>query len=113
MATRITSFALQKELPMKNIKPGRKPNTLRAIIVATALLIIAVFFVATLSCSSTQQGKTLFETKCSECHSLDYAFREKKNLTEWNKTIETMARYSNGSITEKEARIIANYLANI
>jgi mono/diheme cytochrome c family protein len=98
---------------MKKIQPIRSTNGLRAIVVAPMLLIIAVFFVTTLSCSSTQQGKSLFEAKCAECHPLDYAFREKKSLAEWNKTTETMARYSEGSITKDEAKKIAKYLANV
>lgn len=74
---------------------------------------MAMVFAAMLSCSSGQEGKALFEAKCAKCHPLDYSFREKKNLAEWNKTTETMARYSEGFITEKEARKIAKYLANI
>jgi hypothetical protein len=34
-------------------------------------------------------------------------------LAEWNKTTETMARYSEGSITKNEAKKIAKYLANV
>jgi len=77
------------------------------------LMVIAVVLTATLSCSSMQEGKTFFEAKCAKCHPLDYAFRETKNLAEWNKTTKTMVRYSEGFITEKEAKKIAKYLANI
>lgn len=98
---------------MKRIEHIRKPHVFRAVNITLALLIIAAILAATLSCSSTQEGKALFEAKCAKCHPLDYAFREKKSLTEWEKTTETMARYSEGFIADKEARKIAKYLTNI
>lgn len=98
---------------MKRIRHIRQANVLRMVITASVLLIIPMVLAATLSCSSMEEGKALFEAKCAECHPLDYSFREKKSLAEWNKTTETMARYSEGSITKKEARKIAKYLANI
>jgi hypothetical protein len=33
-------------------------------------------------------------------------------LAKWNKTTKTMARYSEGFITEKEAKKIAKYLVS-
>ena len=98
---------------MKKIVHIIIPKELKAIIVTPVMLIIVLILAATLSCSSTQEGKALFEAKCAKCHPLDYAFREKKSLTEWEKTTETMARYSEGFITDKEARKIAKYLTNI
>ena len=76
-------------------------------------MVIAMVLATTLSCYSKQEGKTLFEAKCAKCHPLDYSFRETKNLAEWNKITKTMARYSEGLITENEAKKIAKYLANI
>ena len=78
-----------------------------------AVLLVTIVLAGTCSCSSMQEGKELFEAKCAQCHPLDYSFRETKNLAEWNKTTQTMARYSEGFISEKEARKIAKYLANI
>ncbi len=63
------------------------------------------------ACSSQQQGKTLFETKCIQCHSLEKSLKANKSLAEWEKTTAAMVRYSNGAITEQEAKIIAEYLA--
>ena len=97
---------------MEKIGSKQRRHALKTAIIAPVLM-AAVILTAILSCSSMQEGKTLFESKCAKCHPLEYAFREKKSLAEWNKTTETMARYSEGSITEKEAQIIAKYLANI
>ena len=98
---------------MKRIEPGRKSDLLKPIIHTGALLVITVVIGITVSCSPMQEGKELFEAKCAQCHPLEYAFRETKNLAEWNKTTETMARYSEGFISKKEAQKIAKYLANI
>ena len=98
---------------MKRIGHVRRSNGSKAIIIVPVLMVMALVLAATLSCSSTQEGKALFEAKCAKCHPLDYSFRETKNLAEWNKTTKTMARYSEGFITEKEAKKIAKYLANI
>ena len=98
---------------MKRIGHIQRPNGLRAIIIVPVLMVIAVVLTATLSCSSMQEGKALFEAKCVKCHPLDYSFRKTKDLAEWNKTTKTMVRYSEGFITEKEAKKIAKYLANI
>ncbi len=98
---------------MKRIGHIRRSNGLRAIIIVPVLMVMALVLAATLSCSSMQEGKALFEAKCAKCHPLDYIFRETKNLEKWNKTTKTMARYSEGFITEKEAKKIAKYLANI
>ena len=74
------------------------------------LTLIAGMFILT-ACSSQQQGKALFEAKCIQCHSLEKALKESKSLTEWQKTTQAMVKYSNGAITEREAKIIAEYLA--
>jgi hypothetical protein len=98
---------------MKKVAFIGKTDGLRRIMIIPILLLITALSTATFSCSSTQQGKVLFESKCAKCHPLDYAFGKKKSLDEWNKITETMARYSEGAITKKEAQIIAKYLANI
>ena len=74
---------------------------------------LLIFFLSvSFSCSSLEEGKTLFEAKCAKCHSLEDSLRETKDLVEWTKVTKAMARYSDGDISEKEAEIIAKYLAN-
>ena len=63
-------------------------------------------------CSSVQEGKTLFEGKCGECHPLEDALTITKNLAEWEKTAKAMIRYSDGVITEKDAKKIVKYLVS-
>ncbi len=63
------------------------------------------------ACSSNQEGKALFEKKCVECHLLEKSLNTNKDLAQWERTTKAMAKYSNGAITEKEAKKIARYLA--
>ncbi|UCD30914.1 MAG: hypothetical protein JSV38_08800 [Desulfobacterales bacterium] len=98
---------------MKRFRHIRRLNGAGAIIIVLVMMIAAMVLATTLSCSSMEEGKALFEAKCGTCHPLDYSFQETNNLAEWNKITKTMARYSEGKITEKEAKKIAKYLANI
>lgn len=63
------------------------------------------------ACSSQQQGKALFESKCIQCHSLEKSLKVSKSLAEWKKTTKAMVKYANGAITEQDANIISKYLA--
>jgi cytochrome c2 len=73
--------------------------------------VLTVFFTALYACSSIEEGKTIFESKCDQCHKLELSLKETKNLTEWRKITRRMVRYSDGGITGKEAEKIAEYLA--
>ena len=76
----------------------------------TFFILITIFLVLS-ACTSQQERKKLFEEKCIQCHSLEKSLSENKSLAEWKRTIETMARYSDGAITKKDVEIIAKYLA--
>jgi len=77
-----------------------------------AIFTVLSIFIATLyACSGIQEGKTLFESKCAQCHKLEQSLKETKNLAEWTKITQRMAGYSNGGITGTEAEKIAEYLA--
>lgn len=73
-------------------------------------IVVASLFVLS-ACSSSEQGKALFETKCMQCHSLEKSLNAHKSLEEWKKTTAAMVRYANGAITQQEAETIAEYLA--
>lgn len=73
-------------------------------ILITSLLVLG-------ACTAQQESKALFEAKCIQCHSLEKSLSKSKSLAEWKKTIETMARYSDGAITKKDVEKIAKYLA--
>ena len=77
-----------------------------------AIFIVLTIFIAALSaCSGIQEGKTLFESKCAQCHKLELSLKKTRNLEEWTKITQRMAGYSDGGITDKEAEKIAEYLA--
>ena len=55
-------------------------------------------------------AKTLFEKKCSVCHSADRAKSLKKTNEEWSKTVTRMKIKRNENISDDEAKIIIDYL---
>jgi hypothetical protein len=54
-------------------------------------------------------AKTLFEKKCTTCHSADRAKSLKKTNEEWTKTVTRM-KVKTASITNDEAAMIIDYL---
>jgi nitrate/TMAO reductase-like tetraheme cytochrome c subunit len=76
----------------------------------TFFILITIFFVLS-ACTSQQESKKLLEEKCIQCHSLEKSLSKNKSLAEWKRTIETMARYSDGAISKKDIEKIAKYLA--
>jgi cytochrome c5 len=74
-------------------------------------ILFAASFVILSACSSAQEGKALFEAKCGACHDLEKSLKKTKSLAEWKKTSRVMVRYADGAIKEREAKIIAKYLA--
>jgi len=54
-------------------------------------------------------AKTLFEKKCSACHSADRAKSLKKTNEEWTKTV-TQMKEKTANITNDEAKLIVDYL---
>jgi mono/diheme cytochrome c family protein len=77
------------------------------------LLVLAVLFTASVASASNQEGKELFENRCSKCHLLERALNKTKSLEAWERTITRMAKYSGGVIKDSEVMIIAAYLAGI
>jgi len=78
-----------------------------------AFILTITFFAASFAFASVQEDKTLFETTCGTCHSLERSLQATKNLMAWKRTIKRMDRYANGRIPETEANKIAEYLASI
>jgi cytochrome c2 len=77
----------------------------------TLFIVLTIFFAILSACNSIQEGKTLFESKCAQCHKLELSLKKTRNPAEWRKITQRMAGYSNGGITDKEAEKIAEYLA--
>ncbi len=78
---------------------------------ARIFLMLTTFLLILGACTSQQEGQRLFEEHCIQCHALEKALKVNKSLAEWEKTTETMARYSEGAIIKKDAEKIAKYLA--
>ncbi len=55
--------------------------------------------------------KKLFENKCSSCHSADRPKAKRKTKEGWETTVMRMKNVNGCSITDEEAAMIINYLA--
>jgi cytochrome c2 len=75
------------------------------------VVVLMAIVIALAACTSMQEGKELFEKKCVKCHALEKSLSATKDLAGWEKTTKAMIRYSDGDITEKDAKKIAKYLA--
>lgn len=63
--------------------------------------------------SAEDPAKTLFETKCSQCHALSRPLSKHKDITEWQDTTARMSRKSNSNISPEQAQEIAQYLSTV
>jgi len=60
---------------------------------------------------ASDPAKSLVDSKCSMCHSLDRVYSAEKTAAEWESTIDRMK--SNGLVvTDEEYAQIVEYLAN-
>ena len=75
------------------------------------LILFIILVGASFAFSSMEEGKTLFEAKCSKCHALDRALGKTKDLAGWQETAKRMAKYAKGAISDADAGKIAEYLA--
>jgi cytochrome c5 len=59
-------------------------------------------------------GKTIMETKCTACHTLDRIIRTKKDKEKWGKTVSRMIKYSGNPeyLAKKEREELMEYLIN-
>lgn len=84
-----------------------------------SLVMCSVLFVSGLwhqALASSNEGKDkveqLFESKCSLCHSVDRPKSKKKSKTGWETTVMRMKNKNGLTITDEEANMIINYLAD-
>jgi len=75
------------------------------------IVVLMAIVIASSACTSVQEGKELFEKKCVNCHEPEKVLNATKDLAGWEKTTKVMIRYSDGDITEKDAKKIVKYLA--
>ena len=56
------------------------------------------------------RAKSLFEKKCSICHSIERAKSEAKTRKDWETTVMRMINVHDGPITSDEAQMMIEYL---
>jgi hypothetical protein len=67
-------------------------------------------FAATEPSTTTIDGKTLLEDRCSVCHSLDYIYNSRGTADQWAAVVSIMI--SNGAVlNSQEEKILDSYLA--
>ncbi len=59
------------------------------------------------------QIKSLFEHKCSKCHSLSIPLSKKEDLQWWKKTTLRMSQKDDSNISPAQAEKIAEYLSKV
>lgn len=64
-----------------------------------------------ISAGKEKNAKQLFERKCSTCHSIEKPKSKAKTKAEWKSTVMRMKNVNMAPISEEEATIIIDYLA--
>jgi len=81
----------------------------------TAMYLLTVMFLvasitAVKSAEEAVDAKTLFEKKCSLCHSIDRPKSKKKTADGWKRTVTKMKNVNGAPVTDEEAEMIIKYL---
>lgn len=77
-----------------------------AILVAGSLLVMS-------TAAEEKNAKTLFEARCSMCHSTDKPLGKTKTAQEWRQIVTRMTEHAAGKITAEEKETIIKYLTEI
>ncbi len=85
-------------------------RTFAVVLGLTAVLSFSTFAVAE-EMMDTAAAKTLFETKCSICHTIERPKGKKKSIEGWEATVMRMKNTNGCPITDEEAGMIIDYLA--
>ena len=75
------------------------------------ILFLAVSAIPVYSGEEEVDGKTLFEKKCSLCHEIERPKLNKKSRDGWEATVMRMKKVNSAPVTDEEAKIIIDYLA--
>ncbi len=79
-------------------------NARRSMMLATAVLCVAAG-----AAMAAEDGKALFDSKCTLCHGASRALSASKDKAGWTATVERM-KGKGAQVTESEAAAIADYL---
>ncbi|MBZ0156382.1 MAG: hypothetical protein K8I29_09265 [Alphaproteobacteria bacterium] len=91
---------------MRAFSRALSPRCLAGVLLAAASSLLALEAAS----QSPPSPESLFESTCSQCHSLELPRSQRMNKEEWKSLVERMR--SNGcSITDQEAATIVEYLS--
>lgn len=85
---------------------------LRVGLFLTPLVVIALISVSGITAEESG-AKGLFLKRCSLCHPTSRPLGKTKSSEEWEKTVLRMKGYAGDRISDKDAKIIAGYLAEV
>ena len=61
--------------------------------------------------AEANEAKSLFEKRCSLCHSTSRALDKSKTAEEWKQTVTRMKGHAGDRISDEDAETISKYLA--
>ena len=85
---------------------------LRVGLFLTPLVVVGLISVSGITAEESD-AKGLFEKRCSLCHPTSRPLGKTKSSEEWEKTVMRMKGYAGDRISDKDAKIITEYLAEI
>jgi len=62
--------------------------------------------------TAAPDGKTLLETRCTKCHTLDRVHKKKTDRSGWEKIVAQMVK-NGAAVTEAERQTLVEYLATL
>ncbi len=83
---------------------------MRKTLLQLSVLVFMVFLPLIVSAVSDDEAKALFESKCSQCHSLENATDITDTLEGWRSTVIRMKEQNGCDITSQESDTIINFL---
>lgn len=78
----------------------------------TPLVVVGLISVSAITAEESD-AKAVFEKRCSLCHPTSRPLGKTKSSEEWEKTVMRMKGYAGDRISDKDAKIITEYLAEI
>jgi cytochrome c5 len=85
---------------------------LRVGLFLTPLVVVGLISVSAITAEESD-AKAVFEKRCSLCHPTSRPLGKTKSSEEWEKTVMRMKGYAGDRISDKDAKIIAGYLAEV
>ena len=78
---------------------------------STSVLTIFIASLLVLGCFLTDGKNSVIGKRCTQCHSVERIYNEKRSLEEWQDILDRMVRHG-ATITEEERASLLNHLTN-